>query len=162
MVAALPSVAMRLLRMLVTFKLGFYAGFVAAALLAKRALPSRGDAESDEVELVAIFSGIELDSRAQAFRGGSMLAWFGGVAVDLRQAQLGPDARLSIGALFGGVDIKVPEGWRIVSTARTIAGGVSDQVPEPDDPAAPTLTIETTAAFGGVSIRASADGTGKS
>jgi Cell wall-active antibiotics response 4TMS YvqF len=151
MVATIRSVAMRRLGV---FLLGLYGGMLAAAALAKRALPSRGDSESDEVALVAIFGGVELESRAQAFRGGSLLAWFGGVAVDLRQAKLAPEARLTVGALFGGVDVKVPTGWRVVSTARAFAGGVSDDVPEPDDPAAPTLTVESTTAFGGISIRA--------
>lgn len=145
------------------FKLGAWAGVAAAAALAKRALPSRGDAESDEVALVAIFDGIELKSRAQAFRGGSMLAWFGGVAVDLTEAKLAPDARLTIGALFGGVDVKVPPEWHVVSTGRAFAGGVSDDVPEPQDPEAPTLTVESTTAFGGISVRAlAADGAGES
>lgn len=145
------------------FKLGAWAGVAAAAALAKRALPSRGDAESDEVALVAIFDGIDLKSRAQAFRGGSMLAWFGGVAVDLTEAKLAPDARLTIGALFGGVDVKVPPEWRVVSTGRAFAGGVSDDVPEPQDPEAPTLTVESTTAFGGISVRAlAADGAGES
>jgi hypothetical protein len=40
---------------------------------------SRVDAESDELGLVAILEGVQLESRAKAFRGGSMLAWFGGV-----------------------------------------------------------------------------------
>jgi hypothetical protein len=142
--------------------LGFYGGMLAAAALAKRVLPSRGDAESDEVALAAIFGGVELESRAQAFRGGSMLAWYGGVAVDLRQAKLAPDARLTIGALFGGIDVRVPVGWRIVSTAQAFAGGVSDEVPKPDDPEAPTLTVESRAAFGGVSIRAADNDAGES
>ena len=69
---------------------GVYVGFAAAARVMKSVLPSRGDAESDEVALVAIFDGVKLESRSQAFRGGSMLAWFGGVAVDLREAELAP------------------------------------------------------------------------
>jgi hypothetical protein len=153
MLAALRSLAMRLLRALILLKLGFWGGAFAASALVKRALPSRGDASSDEVALVAIRDGIKLESRAQAFRGGSMLAWFGGISADLRQATLAPDARLTVGALFGGVEIKIPPGWRIESTARAIAGGVADDVPEPDDPAAPTLTIQSTAAFGGVAIK---------
>jgi Cell wall-active antibiotics response 4TMS YvqF len=144
---------MRLLRTLVIFELGAWVGAATSAALAKRVLASRGDEESDEVALTAIFDGINLKSRAQAFRGGSMLAWFGGVAVDLTEAKLAPEARLTIGALIGGVDVKVPPGWRIVSTARAIAGGVSDDVPEPADPEAPTLVVESTAALGGISIR---------
>ena len=37
---------MRLLRALLLTTLGFFAGFAAAAALAKRTVPSRGDAES--------------------------------------------------------------------------------------------------------------------
>ena len=36
--------------------------------------------------LVAVFDGVELESQATAFRGGSMLAWYGGVEADLREA----------------------------------------------------------------------------
>jgi hypothetical protein len=121
---------MRLFRTLVIFELGAWVGTVTSAALAKRAMPSRGDEESDEVALMAIFDGIDLKSRAQAFRGGSMFAW------------------------FGGVDVKVPREWRIVATGRAFAGGVSDAVPEPADPDAPTLVVESTAALGGISIRA--------
>jgi hypothetical protein len=147
---------MRLLRTFVIFELGAWVGAATAAALAKRVLASRGDEESDEVALMAIFDGIDLKSRAKAFRGGSMFAWFGGVAVDLTEAKLAPDAKLTIGALIGGVDVKVPPDWRIVSTGRAILGGVSDDVPEPVDPDAPTLVVESTAALGGISIRAAA------
>jgi hypothetical protein len=142
----------RLLRTLGLLVLGFYGGVLAAAALVKRGLPSRGDAESDEVALVAIFGGAELKSRSQAFRGGSALAWFGGVSVDLRDAKLAPDARLTVSSLWGGVSIVVPEGWRVEADARALAGGVGVNVPEPDDPEAPTLAITAAAAFGGVGI----------
>ncbi len=62
---------------------------MAAAAVVKHAIPSRGDAESDEVALMAVFDGVELKSRAKAFRGGSMLAWYGGVDADLREAAAG-------------------------------------------------------------------------
>lgn len=84
MLAPVGSVAMRLFRALGLTTLGAFAGFAIAAALVKRALPSRGDADSDEVALVTIFDGVALESRATPFKGGSMLAWFGGVAVDLR------------------------------------------------------------------------------
>jgi hypothetical protein len=144
---------MRLLRSLLLVKLGVWAGMLAAAAVVKRALPSRGGEDSDQLALMAVFDGIDLESRADAFRGGSIFAWFGGIAVDLRQATLAPEARLTVGALFGGVDVRVPPGWRVESTARAVFGGVADHLEAPDDPAAPTLTIESTTVFGGISIR---------
>jgi hypothetical protein len=144
---------MRLLRAIGLTALGFWAGMMAAAVLVKRILRSRGDAESDEVALVAIFDGIDLESRATAFRGGSMFAWFGGISVDLSAAKLSPHgAHLDLHALNGGIAIKVPEGWRVRSSMRTVAGGVDAGAPEPDSADAPTLALDGFAALGGVSI----------
>jgi hypothetical protein len=145
---------MRFLRTLLVFKLGVYAGLAAAAALMKRARPSKGDAESDELALVAIFDGIQLESRARAFRGGSMLAWFGGIEVDLREAELAPDAHLSVTALFGGIAIRIPEGWRVESSATGLAGGVDVKAIGAEAPDAPVLRIDGLAAFGGVAVGA--------
>jgi Cell wall-active antibiotics response 4TMS YvqF len=142
----------RLLRAVGLTALGAVAGVAASGALLKRALPSRGDEESDVIMLVAAFDGIELRSRAKAFRGGSILAWFGGVAVDLREATLAPDAHLTVNSVFGGVAIRVPMGWRVESSMRALSGGAAVKVPEPEDPAAPTLTLEGLALFGGIAV----------
>jgi hypothetical protein len=144
----------RLIRALFLFKLGFWAGTIASALLMKRMFPSRGDAESDEVGLVAILDGIELKSRAKAFRGGSMFSWLGGIAVDLREAQLAPDAHIDVHSLFGGIAIRVPTGWRVESSVASIGGGVAIGVPEPESDDAPTLRLDGFTAFGGVAVGA--------
>ena len=134
---------------------GFWAGVMASAAMMKRVLRSRGETESDEVALVAIFDGIDLESSASAFRGGSMFAWFGGIAVDLRAAKLSPDgAHLDLHALNGGIEIRVPEGWRVRSSLRAVAGGVDARAPEPEAADAPTLTLDGFALFGGVAITA--------
>ena len=145
---------MRLLRGLLLFTLGFWAGMFASAVAMRKAFPSHGDAESDEVRLVAIQNGIAIKSRAQAFRGGSMFSWFGGIAVDLREAQLAPDAHLDVGSLFGGIAIRVPPEWRIESDVKAIAGGVEVVAPKPEAEDAPTLRIDGFAAFGGVAVGA--------
>jgi hypothetical protein len=145
----------KVLRALGLALLGFWAGLMAAAALMKRVLRSRGDAESDEVALVAIFDGIDLESRASAFRGGSMLAWFGGISVDLRAAQLSPDgAHLDLHALNGGIAIRVPEGWRVRSNLTSFAGGAEARGPVPEPRDAPTLTLDGFAAFGGIAVTA--------
>jgi hypothetical protein len=148
---------MRKLRALLVFELGVWAGMAAAAAFVKRAIPSRGDAESDELALVAVFDGIEFKSRAKAFRGGSMLAWFGGIAVDLREAELAPGAHLSLQSLFGGIAIKTPPGWRVESQMKAVAGGVDSRTPARDDPDAPVLTLDGMALFGGIAVGAKAD-----
>jgi hypothetical protein len=148
---------MRPLRGLLLFKLGAWAGMMAAAAFVRRAVPSRGDEESDELGLVAVFDGIELKSRARAFRGGSMLAWFGGIAVDLREVELAPEARLSLHTLFGGIAIKTPPSWRIESELKVLAGGAETRSPAQDDPHAPVLTLTGTALFGGIAVGAKAE-----
>jgi hypothetical protein len=132
--------------------LGGLAGVFAAARVLRHALPSRGDAESDEVALVAIFDGVNVKSRSSAFRGGTMLSWFGGIAVDLREAQLAPGARLSLHSLAGGIAIRIPPGWRVESNLHALAGGVAIDAPEPDDADAPRLTLEGFAVVGGIAV----------
>jgi hypothetical protein len=148
---------MRLLRSVLIFKLGLWAGMMAAAAFAKRAVPSRGDEDSDELALVAVFDGVDLESRAKAFRGGSMLAWYGGIQVDLRGAQLAPGAVLSVHALYGGIEIRVPPAWRVESKVKALAGGVDARTPAADDPDAPVLTLEGMALFGGIQVSAKAE-----
>jgi hypothetical protein len=129
-----------------------WVGMLAAAAFIKRALPLRGDEESDELSLVAVFDGIDLKSRAKGFRGGSMLAWFGGINVDLRDAELAPGARLTAHTLFGGIALQTPPGWRVESSAKALSGGVDIRTSAQDDPDAPVLTLEGMVIFGGIAV----------
>ena len=142
---------MGLVRRLLLFKLGALVGMIVAAAFFKRIVRSRGDAESDELALVAILDGVQLESRAKAFRGGSMLAWFGGIEADLSGAELAPGARLSVHALFGGIEVKTPATWRIESEAKAVMGGIDAR--GADDPDAPVLTLDGMAIFGGIEVR---------
>jgi hypothetical protein len=141
-----------LFRSLVLFKLGVWAGLMASAAFAKRAVPSRGDEDTDEIALVAILDGIDLKSRSKSFKGGSMLAWYGGISVDLREAELAPGARLSLRTLFGGIAVKTPPNWRVESNLTAIAGGVDAQTPAQDDVEAPVLAVDGLALFGGIAV----------
>lgn len=145
---------MRPLRATGLVALGMTAGFALTTVALKRILPSYGDEESDEVALAAIGTGIELRNRARAFRGGSMVAWFGGIAVDLREAELAPDARLSVGTVFGGIALRIPEGWKVESSVKAFAGGVAVSVPEPDAADAPVLVLDGIALLGGIAVKA--------
>src|SRR5689334_471493 len=152
---------MAALRSLMAFKLGFWLGIAAAAAFVKQAVPSRGGEDSEELDLVAVFDGVDLRSRASAFTGGSMLAWFGGINVDLREAELAPRARLSVHTFFGGIAIRTPPTWRIESNVKVLGGGVDARTPAQDDPEAPTLILEGTAVLGGIAVGAKADAAGR-
>ena len=145
---------MRPLRALGLTAVGAIAGFVAAGMLVKRAFPSAGDETSDEVTLVAVFDGIELKSRASAFRGGSMLSWFGGIAVDLREAELAPDAHLRVMTALGGIAIRLPAGTTVESKATAIAGGVDVAAPKPGTEDGPRLVLDGFALLGGIAVKA--------
>jgi hypothetical protein len=147
---------MRALRGLLLFKAGALVGMMGAAAFVRHAVPSRGDEESDDLGLVAVFDGIELKSRARAFQGGSMLAWFGGIQLDLSEVELAPGAQLSLYALFGGIDIRTPQSWRIESDLKVVVGGVDARSPGEADPAAPVLTLTGSTLFGGIAVRAKA------
>jgi len=146
------------LRALLIFKLGVWTGMAVAGAFVRRAMPSRGDEESDELSLVAVFDGVDLKSRAKAFRGGSVVAWNGGIKLDLRDAELAPGARLSTHTLFGGIAIQTPPGWRLESNVKVVGGGVDARTPAQDDVDAPVLILDGTAVFGGIAVSADTSG----
>ena len=117
--------------------------------------PIRGDADA-VVRATAIFSGPHVASTATRFRGAWLTAVFGGVTLDLRGAGLDPGgASVNAPVAFGGVEILVPEGWRINVRSTPIFGGIEDKTDRsavPDDKA-PTLSLDAVVLFGGVEIK---------
>jgi hypothetical protein len=118
---------------------------------------STGDETSDEIALAAAANGIELRSRATVFRGGSAKAILGGMELDLRQATLAPEgARLEVEAILGGVEILVPESWRVrIAPPRTTLGGIDypddlDTLPPSDEP---ELELALHAVLGGIEVK---------
>ena len=128
---------------------------VARTILVRRL--TEGDSESDAFSVAAIIGGVDRTSTASALRRGHVVAAVGGVNLDLREATLDPaGADLRVEAYVGGVQVSVPNTWRIPVHWEAVMGGVEASVPEPDDlpEDAPTLRIEAMARFGGVMVTA--------
>jgi hypothetical protein len=55
---------------------------------------------------------------------------------------------------FGGIDIRVPQDWKVVTTGIPIFGGWENKTEsiENSQPEAPVLEVRCMAAFGGVEI----------
>jgi hypothetical protein len=127
-----------------------------AAVVAKGRLAGADETDetADEINLVAIFDGVDVTSRAASFRGGRVLGWYGGGDLDLRGATLDPaGARLHARSIFGGFRVLVPTAWRVEVHSVGMFGGVGNKTdPATADPSSPTLTIDALSVFGGLAI----------
>ena len=140
--------------------LAFLAGLIIppiAALVTKRRYEDEGrgafEPEANDLDTALIFEGGEYASAAPSFTGGELLTWYGGGRLDLRGATIAPGgADLRIRAIFGGVQLIVPETWRVEMSTTPLFGGVANGTTRPLDPDAPVLRLSTLAVFGGVAI----------
>jgi len=120
--------------------------------------PSGGDPRTTLNE-VAIFGGIERRVTSQDFQGGHINAVFGGVEIDLTDANMQvEEATLEINAIFGGVELRVPEAWQVAFRGTPIFGGIADKTRvgravDLSDPRRKVLILTGAVIFGGVEIK---------
>ncbi len=133
-----------------TIRLAFFT-MLGTAAVAKFMLKSNAGQETQEIDLVTIFAGDNLISSANPFYGGKILTLYGGTVLDLRKATPAPTG-IYLDALvwMGGVDLVVPEGWRVEFTGKVIFGGFTDATRTTADPDAPTVRIGGLILFGGL------------
>jgi hypothetical protein len=133
-----------------TIRLAFFT-MLGTAAVAKFMLKSNAGQETQEIDLVTIFASDNLISSANPFYGGKILTLFGGTVLDLLIAAPAPTG-IYLDALvwMGGVDLVVPEGWRVEFTGKVVVGGFSDATRTTADPDAPTVRIGGLILFGGL------------
>ena len=51
----------------------------------------------------------------------------GGCDIDLRQAAINGDAVIDVFAVWGGIEIRVPEDWAVAFNVTPLLGGVEDK-----------------------------------
>ena len=114
---------------------------------------------ADKVNATAMFGGVERRVTTQNLKGGQVQAIFGGVELDFRNADIeGEETILYVEAVFGGIEIVVPERWSVIYEGQSIFGGYGDETrtPLPDVPgAAPRkrLILRGQALFGGITVK---------
>jgi predicted membrane protein len=111
---------------------------------------------SNTLAIWAVFGGSRRRIEVQNFEGGEALAIFGGINVDLTKAGMEKDeVRLEANALFGGIDIRVPETWQVVVRGAGIFGGYEDKTwrAGASDEKKPRLIVSGFAVFGGVVVK---------
>jgi hypothetical protein len=108
---------------------------------------------ANRIQAWALFSGREIASHARPLRSASLTAVFGGISLDLRNAEVPPEGiDIAATAAFGGVDITIPAGWRVEMTGPVIFGGYEDKTRgAPAD--GPLLRVHCLVLFGGTEVR---------
>jgi predicted membrane protein len=132
------------------------------SLVARKLVPSKSDANDDPKTSLSenvVFGGIERRLTTKDFRGGVATAIFGGIELDLSEADMQQDeARLEVNAIFGGVELRVPYNWQVVSRGIPVFGGFVDKTRVRDtvngaDSKRKVLVLTGSAIFGGVDVK---------
>jgi predicted membrane protein len=126
------------------------------ALERRRAGGPPKDTVADLNEFTA-FGGGEIINDSKDFRGGEVFAMFGGYQVDLRDADIkGKEAVIHATAMFGGVEIRIPQTWTVSVRGTPFLGGFSDKTHHPkieNEADARRLVVTGMAVFGGVEVK---------
>lgn len=108
-----------------------------------------------DLDIFAVFSGLNRPIKSKEFKGGKVSALMAGVELDFTEAGLsGNQAAVEVTAILGGIDIRVPNDWEVVVDSSAFLGGVEDKHrPTPAAEKKPTLYIKATAILGGIEIK---------
>ena len=110
----------------------------------------------DYLDSVNVFGGSHHKIFSKNFKGGDVIAIFGGCDINLTQADFVDTITLDVVALFGGCKIIVPPGWEVKSEVTAIFGGMDDKRtvgPVSTEGTRKIVIIKGVALFGGVDIR---------
>jgi hypothetical protein len=114
---------------------------------------AKNAAANNSFHTVAVMGGVGRGVASSDFVGGDAVAVMGGCQINLGAAKITKEAVIDVLAFWGGIEIKVPRGWRIENQVLPILGGIVDKT-ERDVPAgAPTLIIRGSAIMGGVEVK---------
>jgi predicted membrane protein len=111
--------------------------------------------DADILDSVNVLGGSHQNVFSKNFKGGDVIAIFGGCDVNLTQADFKGTIVLDIVAIFGGAKIVVPQSWEVKSEVTAIFGGLDDKrglAPVPSEERK-VLIIKGVALFGGVEIK---------
>lgn len=114
--------------------------------------PAANDTNSI-VSAVAVLGGVNRGNNSGAFRGGDLTAVMGGCEIDLRQARIDGEAVIDVFAMWGGIEIRVPEDWTVIGRVTPLLGGFEDKTRPPQTAGAHKLIIRGFVVMGGVEVK---------
>lgn len=111
--------------------------------------------QKNQVNPIAIFSGSSIRNTSKEFKGGSATVLFGGIDLDLSQAEIENDklATLDVFVGFGGLDIFVPEDWNVEIKGLPLFAGWDNKTRNKGNENVPKLRINCLVMFGGFDVK---------
>jgi predicted membrane protein len=112
-------------------------------------------ANEDFFEDVAVFGGGERKVVTPNFKGGRMIAAFGGSKVDLSHCSIAPGERpvIEVVSIFGGSSLLVPSDWNVKVEVFNIFGGYSDKRIASQFDFNKTVIVKGVTIFGGGEVK---------
>lgn len=101
----------------------------------------------------AVFSSNKVVYPHDTFEGCEANSIFGSVIIDLRDAIITEDTVINCYCVFAGIDIYVPSNVNIRISGTPIFGGITNKTGDYENINAPTIFINATTMFGGVTIK---------
>jgi hypothetical protein len=120
------------------------------------ATPAPAPAQSDANSVLtgmAVLGSLVRGNNSAAFRGGELTAILGGCEIDLRHASIDGEAVIEVFSLWGGIEIKVPSDWTVVSQITPILAGVEDKTRPPQTASRHRLVLRGFIIMAGVEIQ---------
>ncbi len=104
-------------------------------------------------EYAATFGENKINMQNEEFDGADLTAVFGAVDMDLRGAIIKKEQVINVTAIFGGVEIKVPENINVKVKSTSIFGGVGNKINNSKEENVPTIYVNAFCMFGGADIK---------
>jgi predicted membrane protein len=109
---------------------------------------------SDTINAFAFMGGFKRSNDSQDFRGGEATAIMGGCEIDLRKASIkDEEAVMNLFSVMGGIEIWVPEDWKVILQGVPILGGFEDKTRPSGADSNKRLIVRGYAIMGGVEIK---------
>ena len=119
-------------------------------------VPSGPATDADDwVHGFALMGGFSRRNQSERLRGGDLFAMMGGVELDLNGATpANGRAVVEVFAMWGGIEIFVPDDWRVESEVVPVMGAFQDSTRlAADVPVAGTLVVRGLVMMGGVEVK---------
>lgn len=128
---------------------------IAKGIRAPACHPPIQEVQSSEsyIRATVFMGGVRKVVLSDNFTGGELTATMGGLQIDLRDSEIQTEATFDVFVVMGGIEIIIPQEWKVVIDTFPVLGGVSDSTVVPKIEHPKLLRIKGTVILGGVEIK---------